>query len=165
MRHVEWLPDGFRYRFELRLAAVARAGEAGLLLLFGAALLLVAEEPVEASVLLAALPTTALAARFVPRTAELRVDHQRLVVTGPFRFRREIAVRDIRELEIYDDALEVELWGGARVRLPAPSPREQAWIVGRIRELRDEVQAFALDLARQDADGVKDLSRLHTRRS
>jgi hypothetical protein len=160
MRHVEWLPDGFRYRFELPRSSVLRAGEVGLLVTLGLLVASLAQDLLQASVLLAAMPATSLATRALPRTLELRVDHQRLVVSGPL-FRREVPVRDIRELEIYDDALELELWGGDRVRLPAPSPREQAWIVGRIREIRDEVQRFALDLALgPDADRVKDLSRL-----
>ena len=162
MRHVDWLPDGFRYRFQLRAPhPFVRGAEIGLLFVLALFLATAAHDVLEIAFLLAALPATALAARLVPRTAELRIDHQRLVVTAPLGFRHEVAVREIRELEIYDDGLEVHLWGGARVRLPAPSPKEQAWIVGHIRDIRDEVQRFALELAlRPDADRVKDLSRL-----
>lgn len=156
---VRWLPDGFAYRFRLR-SRLDPGAEAGLLLTVGLFCAAAAESAAGAAVLLAAAGLGVAAPRVLPRTAELRVDHQRLVVSAPLR-RYEVAVRDIREVVVHDDALEVLLWGGEEVRLPAPPPRESAWIVGRIRELRDEVQRFALEVALrpEDADRVKSLRR------
>ncbi len=82
--------------------------------------------------------------------ATLTLTHDRLACETPLGRRWAVAMREIRDVEVFDRELEVLLWGGQRVRMPAPAPgRQLTWIVRQLRQLRDEAARFALEMAEQ----------------
>ena len=151
---VEWLPDGFRLRFEVEpLPGLAARPE--LMLLYAAVVGVVAASVNMALGTLLFAPPALLtwwAAR--RHEADLEVTHGRLVARAPLRSTVRLDLREVREVEVFDQELELELWGGGRVRVPSPTPgRRLQWVVRKIRELRDESQAFALEMAQDPQAG------------
>lgn len=151
--NVTYLADGFAVRFPVRALGIRVGPE--LTLLYGTMCTVGA--------VLAADPLIGLAL-FGPAAgvwwgtqrqhlATLTVTHDRLACEAPLGRRWQVAMRDIREVEVFERELEVHLWGGQRLRIPAPAPgRQLTWIVGQLRQLRDEAAGFALEMAEQ-SDG------------
>lgn len=147
---VTFLADGFAVQFPVRALGVRIGPEltllCGALSTLGAVL---AADPVMATALLG----PAAGVWWVTRghhTATLTVTHDRLACEAPLGRRWSVAMRDIRDVEVFDRELEVLLWGGRRVRVPAPAPgRRLTWIVAQLRQLRDEAARFALEMAEQ----------------
>ncbi|MEO0602446.1 MAG: hypothetical protein AAF211_13470 [Myxococcota bacterium] len=145
---VTFLADGFAVRFPVRAFGLNVGPE--LTLLYGAmstAGAFLAADPVIGLALLGPAAGLWWGTRR-HHTATLTVTHDRLACEAPLGRRWTVAMRDIREVEVFDRELEVLLWGGQRVRVPAPAPgRDLSWIVGKLRQLRDDAARFALEMA------------------
>ncbi len=148
--------DGIRVRFEVRALPLIIRPEVGLL--YGLGIVAVAVlGHLWLSVLLAATGSLAWWATR-PQTAELQITHDRLELVAPLGRRLRLPLREVRKIEVYDEGLELLLWGGRRLHVPSPAPGPQlAWIVARIRDLRDEAQSFALEIAEQESGRIKRL--------
>lgn len=148
--NVTWMADGFAVEFPVRALRVRVGPELTLLYsvlsVVGAFL---STDPFVATALLG--PSAGLWWATQRRhVAKLTVTHERLCCEAPFGRRWTVAMRDVREIEVFDREIEILLWGGQRVRMPAPPPgRQLAWIVGQLRQLRDETAHFALEMAEQ----------------
>lgn len=162
--HVDWLADGFRVRFTKD--PLRRFLTPELILLYALA-----------GIVGGALHLGLLLAWCVPpllamwasrrRIATLTVTYSHLVATAPFHKTLRLPLRELREVEVFDGELELHLWGGRRVRVACWAPdRRLQWAVEKIRELRDDAQAYALEMAQQmdAASGVKALTRALPRR-
>lgn len=157
---VSWLVDGIRVRFEVRALPLIIRPEVGLLYGLG----IVAVAVLGQAWLALLLSASGLLAWWATRhhTAELQITHDRLQLFAPLGRGLSLPLREIREIEVYDEGLELSLWGGRRLTVPAPAPGPQlAWIVARIRDLRDDAQCFALEMAEHESGRIKRL--LHDR--
>ncbi len=144
---VHWLADGFRVRFHVPALPFSIRPELVLLYAILGTIVGVTTHLLAAGLLF--LPSVLLLWWSAQRhTAEIEVTHDRLVASAPLRPTLRLPIRDVRHIEVFDDELELELWGGRRLRVPcpAPGPRLQ-WVVRQMRRLRDEAQAFALEMA------------------
>lgn len=155
---VEWLADGFRVRFDVSPLPFEIRPELSVLYAIAGA------------IVAASLPTMVGALLFVPpallawwsswqRGAALEVTHSHVLVTSPLRSPIRLALQEVREVEVYHHELELTLWGGRRIRITAPaSYRRLKWVAGSMRQLRDECQDFALEVAEsEEASRVKAL--------
>ena len=158
---LSWLPDGFRVRFATQALPVSIRGELALLYgVLGGLAAVGLGDVLIASALLVPPPIVAWWATRRRLPAELEVDHQRLVARTPLGGRTEVPLREIQRIEVFDRAFELELWGGRRVRVPAPQDApDRVWIVRHIRQLVADTQAFALELTEQ-LDAAWDLKDL-----
>ncbi|MBX2803869.1 MAG: hypothetical protein KTR31_39705 [Myxococcales bacterium] len=155
---VQWQPDGVVVRFAMRGLPFVVRPELWLLYALLTGGVAVVGAPLLATLMAPPGVLAWLASRRY--AAEIRVDHQRVEVRGPLGRRIRVDLRDVREVDVYDEGLELLLWGGRRVRVPAPAPgRDLSFVVDKIRLLRDETQQFALEMAerREEAQGVKRL--------
>lgn len=153
---VSWLADGIRVRFGVRILPLVVRPEVALLYALGIVGTAGLGQPWLAALLAAVGGLVWYATH--PHTAELVITHDRLVLTAPLGQQLRLPLREVRELEIYDDGLELLLWGGRRIVVPAPAPGPTlTWIVAQIRALRDETQRFALEMAEQEDGRIKRL--------
>jgi len=164
---LQWLPDGFRYEFQAApTPSVPVRTLVGLYALCVPGALFALLDPAFVPALLSfllPLPAALMTAVMTQRSAAIEVDHQRIVYRGRFGVRHEIPLRTVRSVEVRIDGLEVVQRSGHRIRVPAPSSGPQLWwIADRIRELRDEVEAFEHDHRRSVVAGIR---KLHTVRS
>jgi len=144
--NVTFLADGIAVRFPVRALGFVRPELTLLCAALSTAGAFFAADPLLAAALLAPAAGVWSGSRR-RHTATLTLTHDRLTCRAPLR-RWAVPMREIREVEVFDRALEVELWGGERVRMPAPPPgRQLSWLVGQLRQLRDEAARFALEMA------------------
>ncbi|MEN0065000.1 MAG: hypothetical protein AAGA48_22845 [Myxococcota bacterium] len=146
---LKYLADGFTVRFPVPVLPIRVGPE---LTLFYAAMSVagafLAAEPLIAMALLGTPAAGVWWATRRDHEATLTVTHDRLTCSAPLGKRWSVAMRDVREVEVFDRELELLLWGGQRMRIPAPAPgRRLSWIVGQLRQLRDEAASFALEMA------------------
>lgn len=144
---LQWLPDGFRYEFQTApTPSVPIRTLVGLYALCIPGVFVALLDPVFVPALLSflvPLPAALLSSVLTPRASAIEVDHQRIVYRGRFGRRHEIPLRTVRTVEVRIDGLLITLGSGVRVRVPTPASGGQLWwIADRIRELRDEVEAF-----------------------
>lgn len=145
--HVDWLADGFRVHFTTDPLRPLLSPE--LVLLYAlAGVLASAFHPGMA--LLWCVPLVIAMWLGQGREGTLTVTHSHLVATAPLRRDLRLSLRELREVEVCDGELELQLWGGRRLRVACGAPGQRLqWAVEHIRQLRDETQAFALDMAEQ----------------
>lgn len=164
---LQWLPDGFRYEFQAApTPSVPVSTLVGMYLLCIPGLLFALLDPVFVPALLSfllPLPAALFSSVMTPRSTAIEVDHQRIVYRGWLGIRREIPLRLMKSVEVRIDGFAVTLRSGRVVRVPAPTSGQQLWwIADRIRELRDEVEAFEVDQRPTVTDAIQ---ILHTARS
>jgi hypothetical protein len=110
--------------------------------------------------LLLPLPTALLWAVLRPRRIRIEVDHQRISVQNAFGTRRSVELRQVRDVNLRCDGLELVLLDGATFPLHAPTSYPRlSWLAGRIAELRDEVGRFEAEIRQRTSDVVQ-ISRL-----